>query len=98
MLERAAAMAALIVGKISKRKKKRQKPWLIRRNELGVDSSLLKELRIEEEEEYKTFLRVTPENLDNLLHLVQFDIQKQNTQFKSSYMDFSFFEERSETF
>ena len=42
----------------------------------------LKELRLEEEEEYKTFLRMTPKYFDEHLRLVEFDIQKQNTQFR----------------
>ena len=59
--ERAAA--SMIIGVLLKRgktkhRKKRSvwvKPWLQRRNKLGVYHTLLQELRIEAEDEYKKF-------------------------------------------
>ena len=60
----AAAVLIAIVSKKRKRlRKKRQrsvwvKPWLSRRNELGVDSTLLREFRLEDDEEYQKFLRM----------------------------------------
>ena len=67
--EEGAAAAAVIITIISKRKKTRKKrlhrtawvkPWLSRRSELGVYNTLLQELRLEEEFEYKKFLRMVP--------------------------------------
>ena len=81
----AAAIVVAITSK--KRKRKRQKrqrsvwvkPWLTRRNELGVGNTLLEEFRLENDEEYKQFLRMSPENFEELLSLVEKEIQKQNT-------------------
>ena len=49
------------------RKKRRSvwvKPWLRRREERGVNNTLLQELCLEEEMEYKTVLRMSPETFD----------------------------------
>ena len=53
------------------------KLWLNRRNELGCYNTLMHELRTEEIEEYKKFLRLTPALFDELLELIETDIQKQ---------------------
>ena len=68
--EEAAAAAAVIIAIISKRKKnperdayigQQQHPWLSIRSGLGVYNTLfLQELRLEEEFEYKRFLRMVP--------------------------------------
>ena len=55
------------------------KPWLTRKNKLGVDNTLVQEFRLEDEDEYKRFLRMTPDNFNELLKLIETDIQKQNT-------------------
>ena len=65
-----------------KHRKKRSvwvKPWLQRRNKLGVYHTLLQELRIEAEDEYKKFLRMSPEVFDELLTLVKPEIEKETT-------------------
>ena len=83
--EEECAAAVIIIALLSKRKKRRRnrstwvKPWLGRRTELGVYNTLLRELRVEEEFEYKKFLRMAPENFDELLNLVGVDIQKETT-------------------
>ena len=59
--------AAIIVAIISKKQKrqrqKRQRSvwelWLTRHNELGVDNTLLEEFRMENDEEFKQFLRMS---------------------------------------
>ena len=55
------------------------KPWLTRKNKLGVDNTLVQEFRLEDEDEYKRFLRMMPDNFNELLKLIETDIQKQNT-------------------
>ena len=55
------------------------KPWLQRRNKLGVYHTLLQELRIEVEDEYKKFLRMSPEVFGELLTLVKPEIEKETT-------------------
>ena len=44
------------------------RPWLTRGNKLGVDNTLLQEFRLEE---YKTFLRMTPDNFNELLAVIE---------------------------
>ena len=86
-LECAAAVlviSSVIKKKKSLRKKRKQrtvlvKPWLNRRNELGVYNTLLRELRMEDEGEYKKFLRMTPEIFDDLINLIECDIKKKST-------------------
>ena len=74
--ESECAVAVIIVAAISKKRKRIRKkrlrsiwvkPWLGRRNDLGVDNTLLREFRLEDSDEYKKFLRVSPENFDELL-------------------------------
>ena len=55
------------------------KNGLNRRNELGVYNNLLWELRMEDEREYKKFLRMTLEIFDDLLNLIECEIQKKRT-------------------
>ena len=55
------------------------KLWLNRPNKLGVYNTLLRELRMEDEGEYKKFLRMTPENFDDLLNLTECAIKKKST-------------------
>ena len=55
------------------------KPWLTRKNKLVVDNTLVQEFQLEDEDEYKRFLRMTPDNFNQLLKLNETDIQKQNT-------------------
>ena len=79
------AAATTVVAITSKRRKERKKrktrehwvkPWLERRNQLGVSDTLLSELRLEEEEEYKNYLKMTPGCFDKLFELMKEDITK----------------------
>ena len=47
------------------------KPWLKRREERGIYNTLVRELRTEEELEYKKFLRMDPPTFDELLKLIE---------------------------
>ena len=92
-LECAAAVlviSSVIKKKKSLRKKREQrtvwvKPWLNRRNELSVYNTLLRELRKEDEDEYKKFLRITPEDFDDLVNLIKCDIKKKKYHNAKSY-------------
>ena len=55
-----------------------------RRTNLGVYDTLLQELRSEDEGEYRKFLRMTPENFDELLELIKADISKYDTNMRDS--------------
>ena len=87
--ECAVAILIALLKKKRKRKKKRLrtayvKPWLTRRNKLGVGNTLLQEFRLEDEDEYKRFLRMTPDNFNELLKLIETDFQKQNTHLRDA--------------
>ena len=92
--ESECAAAVIIVAAISKKRKRIRKkrlrsiwvkPWLGRRNDLGVDNTLLREFRLEDSDEYKKFLRMSPENFDELLGLVELDIQKKTPRCAKPY-------------
>ena len=87
--ECAAAILIALLKKKRKRKKKRLgtvwlKPWFTRKYKLGVDNTLVQEFRLEDEDEYKRFLRMTPNNFNELLKLIETDIQKQNTHLRDA--------------
>jgi hypothetical protein len=78
-----SATSIVLLGKREKNKKKRKlwaEKWLCRRNEgLGVLNMLENELRVEDPESYRTFIRMCEEYFDDLLKLIRKDITKQNT-------------------
>ena len=85
------ASAAIIIALLLKRKKKRKsrqkkkvwvKPWLKRRQSLVVFETLLAELRLEDERNYKNYLRMTSENFEELFQLIKDDIRKENTKMR----------------
>ena len=81
----ASLIVALVVKKWKQQKWKRKvrsswvKPWLKRRDELGVYSTLLQEFRFEDHIEYQQFLRMGPDVFDELLCSVEAAIEGQNT-------------------
>ena len=79
----AAAIVIVVICKKRKRRIKKQcrqkrsdwvKDWLTKRNELGIERTLLREFRFENENEYRKLLRMTAENFNELLGLI--DIPK----------------------
>lgn len=60
------------------------KNWLLRRNQDGFYAKLLVQLRAEEPEVYRNFLRMDSEQFDELLALVIPYIQKINTNMRES--------------
>ena len=81
------AAASIILAVVSrKRKTKNRKvrctwvrPWLKRREELGVYDTFVQELRSEEEMKYQKFLRMSPDAFDELLSLIENAATKQDT-------------------
>ena len=53
---------------------------LVRIEESGVYETLLSELHLEEEEDYKNYLRITPECLEELFELIKDVITKKKLQ------------------
>ena len=58
------------------------KPWLERRKNLGFYEILLAELRLEDEYNYKSYLRMTSENFEEIFQLIKDDISNQNTKMR----------------
>ena len=87
MSEKQAA-AAIIIALLFKKKKKRKsrqkrnvwvKSWFKRRQSLGVYETLLAELQLEDECNYKSYLRMTSENFEKIFQLIKVYIRKENT-------------------
>ena len=90
MSEKQAA-AAIITALLFKKKKKRKsrqkrnvwvKPWCKRRQSLGVYETLLAELQLEDECNYKNYLRMTSENFEKIFQLIKVYIRKENTKMR----------------
>ena len=84
--EEESAIAAIIIAVVSRKKHKNRKnksdwvkPWLRRRERLGIYNTLMQELHVEESEVYQKFLRLSPEMFDELLVLVEPYIQRKTT-------------------
>ena len=56
------------------------KPWLKRRKNLEYYETLLPELRLEDEHNYKILLRMTSENFEEIFQLIKDDKTKQTTE------------------
>nr|XP_022905462.1 uncharacterized protein LOC111417424 isoform X1 [Onthophagus taurus] len=84
---RAKTAAALLVAEYwfrkEERKRKKRKiwvrEWIERRNELGAFKSLVNELRIEDSQQFRNFIRMSSTELEDLLFIVGPKIQKQDT-------------------
>ena len=58
------------------------KPWLKRRKNLEFYETLLAELLLEEEYDYKIILRMTSKNQEEIFHLIKDDIPKEKTKLR----------------
>ena len=78
---------ALAVKKGRKRRKRRiwVKTWLSRRDEKGVYNNLLQEMRLEDSESYRRYLRMNTETFETLLNMVTPVLQKQRTHTRFSF-------------
>lgn len=70
-----------LIDILEKKKAKRlwTRKWISDRPITGASALLLKQLRLEDPSEYRLALRVTAENFDELLSLIQSSIQRQDT-------------------
>lgn len=81
----AALLAIKIIQKKNRYKKKRScwvKRWIMKRNEFGVYSQLLKELRCQDSQYYKNFIRMDSANFEVVLNKVAPHIEKQDTRMR----------------
>ena len=58
------------------------KHWVKRRQGLGVFETLLAGLQLEDECNYKDYLRMTSENFEEIFQLIKDDIRKENTKMR----------------
>ena len=60
------------------------RPWITRRREFGAYHSLIRELSDEDEKGYKNFLRMDMDSFNELLHLVEPHIKRQDSLMRQS--------------
>lgn len=72
-------LTGMLEEEISKQKRIWVRKWIDDRDKTGGSALLLTQLRIEDPEEYKLALRMTPKNFDDLLMLLSSSIQRQDT-------------------
>ena len=79
-----AVIIALVSEKNKSKKKKKKrvcvKPWFKRRKDLEHYETLLPELRLEDEYNYKILLQMTFENFEEIFQLTKDDKTKQSTE------------------
>lgn len=71
---------------IKKRKKERKcwsKKWLLRRSRLGVSNTLLRELRLENVDDYRRYMRIDPGTFDELHDMIRLKISRMDTNFRN---------------
>ncbi|XP_046145446.1 protein ANTAGONIST OF LIKE HETEROCHROMATIN PROTEIN 1-like [Osmia bicornis bicornis] len=81
--------AASVVYLLSKKRKKQKRKcwvrdWIQRRGELGCYQQLMNELKNEDQNTYKNFLRMSHADFNVLLQKVRLLLQKQNTNMRES--------------
>lgn len=86
---RARLAAACIVLLLSRRKKRRArsiwaKKWLLPREQIGFEQTLFRELRTEDENCYKNFIRMNAEDFDYLVEKITPLIKKRDTNWRQA--------------
>jgi hypothetical protein len=69
---------------MKQRRKLWVRKWLVRRESHGGSARLLKELAAEHHSEYRSFMRMTPDRVEDLLQKVSGVIQRSDTYEKKS--------------
>ena len=81
-VQAAATVAAILIMKKKKKKKPRKvwvREWISKRAEIGVEEQLLKDLQATDPRQLKNFLRMSLEDFNILLNLIQAKIAKKDT-------------------
>ena len=76
------ALIAVCLLRKSRRRKAQSvwvRSWLARRQHLGMSATLVTELRSEDTTEYRSMFRMDKGSFDELLSIIQFRIQKEDT-------------------
>ena len=58
--------------------------WIRRRETRGASALLLRELSVEDPQEYRLYLRLTPESFETLLNLIAHVIQRTDTKLRDA--------------
>ena len=69
----AAAAAVILIHYKQQKKRKRRwwvRPWLARRNAMGAYNNLMREISLEDPQQFRIFLRMTTDSLEEILRLV----------------------------
>ena len=78
-----ASCAAIIIAAALKKKRKKRlgcvKTWLLKRDKKGAYNNIIQELRFEDVENYKRYLRMNTETFEELLHRVTPLLEKKST-------------------
>ena len=86
------ALAFIIEQNIVQKRKKKEKTkrkcwvrkWVDRQSDLGAASNLVNELRLEDAQQFKNFIRMSAVQFEMLLDLIKHQIVKQDTQLRES--------------
>lgn len=88
-MESRQAFAFIVAFKIAKKRKMKKREcwvrkWIDRRNEFGACSKLVNELRLEDAQQYRNFIRMSAVQFELLLDLVKHRIVKKDTKFRDA--------------
>lgn len=72
-------LSNMLDEELKKKKRLWVRKWISERSVTGGSALLLKQLRLEDPSEYRLALRLTAENFDELLSLIEHPIQRQDT-------------------
>ena len=78
----AAAAAVILIHYKQQKKRKRRwwlRPWLARGNAIGAYTNLMREISVEDPQLFRIFLRMSADNLEEILRLVGPLISKKDT-------------------
>ncbi|KAJ8942305.1 hypothetical protein NQ314_010101 [Rhamnusium bicolor] len=86
---RSAAALLVLCESYNNGKKKRNRTcwvreWILRREKYGAYNNLLKELKIEDAQQFKNFIRMSALDFEELLTKVGREIEKQDTHLRAS--------------
>lgn len=85
MLRRAAVLWICFLQKSPKVTRRWwTRPWLLRRDDLGAYNTLMSELRVEDQDSFLNFLRMSPGVFDELVEKVTPYIKRENTTFRKA--------------
>ena len=78
-----AACAAIIIAAVLKKKRKKRlvwvKTWLLERDRKGAYNNIIQELRLDDIENYRRYLRMNTDTFEELLHSVTPLLEKKAT-------------------